>query len=103
MSAISGLDGLRIGVEYSDGGRAELGTGPYQLSLGDPDPPLLNRLQTQGGVDFGLANVWMWPLPPPGAITFAVNWEAQGVHDAKHTSGILEASQRAELLWPAEP
>ncbi|MCW2996158.1 MAG: hypothetical protein JWQ18_3653 [Conexibacter sp.] len=46
---------------------------------------------------------WLWPLPPPGPLTFALSWPAEGIDEVlvEVDSGpIREAAGRAVELWP---
>ncbi len=47
--------------------------------------------------------MWLWPLPPPGPLTFVCAWPAEGVeetHAQIDGAEILAASARAVELWP---
>jgi hypothetical protein len=92
---------LRFGVEFSDGRRAttiERFRGPRE------QPPEIVLMQRGGGGgggswEFGF---WIWPLPPAGPLTFAVEWPAEGVELTTcevDAAPILEAAARSEQLW----
>jgi hypothetical protein len=92
---------LRFGVEFSDGRRAttiERFRGPSE------EPPEIVFMQQGGGGgdgswEFGF---WVWPLPPLGPLTFAVEWPAEGVElttSQIDAAPILEAAGRSEQLW----
>lgn len=45
---------------------------------------------------------WMWPLPPPGQITFACSWPARDIHDARAVidgDELRAQAADAEVLW----
>ncbi len=60
-----------------------------------------------GGGSAGGANwtqsIWIWPLPPPGRLTFVCQWPAAGIELTRHdvdASLILDAATRAQVLFP---
>jgi hypothetical protein len=72
---------------------------------GADDAPPTAGIRSWGG--FGhhrrwLKTYWVWPLPPPGPVTFICAWPAEGIL-ATETSidgvGIIEAARTAEPLW----
>lgn len=49
---------------------------------------------------------WVWPLPPPGPLSFRCSWPAMAIGDTcvEMDSGpIREAAARAIVLWPPGP
>lgn len=45
---------------------------------------------------------WMWPLPPPGQITFACSWPARDIHDARAVidgDELRAQAADADVLW----
>jgi hypothetical protein len=51
------------------------------------------------------SDYWLWPLPPPGPLTFVVEWPSAQIELTKHevdAALILEASALSEKLWPEE-
>jgi hypothetical protein len=47
---------------------------------------------------------WIWPLPPPGAVTFVCEWPKLEIPESQATiegEAIREAAGRAERVWPA--
>jgi hypothetical protein len=46
---------------------------------------------------------WLWPLPPPGTLTFAFEWPSKGIElSMKEVDAglIIDASKFSEVLWP---
>jgi hypothetical protein len=93
---------FRLGVRFADGGTAtNLGNWP---PFGDePTAPMLS---TEGGGGGGRRydmTYWVWPLPPPGPVTFVCEWPAGGIAESRvEIDGqlILDAAGRAVELWP---
>jgi hypothetical protein len=99
--------GHRFGVAYADGRKWQSGM-PNALSF-DPGPDDLVvqwRGGGGGGNDFRL-DLWLWPLPPEGPVTFAFAWEQVGIPERLTTvDGELfrDAAAAAEHLWePLDP
>jgi len=94
-------DLLRFGVEFSDGRRA---TTIERFRNSSDEPPEIAFMQRGGGGGGGSweFSFWIWPLPPAGPLTFAVEWPAEGVELTTcqiDTAPLLEASARSEELW----
>jgi hypothetical protein len=97
---------LRFGVEFADGGRAT-SLDVFGRHADDPDeppqPPLLQPRGGGGGGGLWSHDVWVWPLPPAGRLTFACEWPAldialsRGDIDAER---LREAAGRSHVLWP---
>ena len=48
---------------------------------------------------------WLWPLPPPGPLTFVVEWPALGIAETRaetDATAVVEAAASAAPLWPEE-
>jgi hypothetical protein len=48
---------------------------------------------------------WVWPLPPPGPLTFVVEWPAHGIAESRaelDTQPILDAAARAIQVFPED-
>jgi hypothetical protein len=101
---------LRFGVRYGDGGVAELdGAGAGPRSRGErprgDDPPEGPVIHGQGGGGGGSEwrqELWFWPLPPEGPLTFAVQWLARGVAETLQeweAAPIRDAAARAQTLF----
>jgi hypothetical protein len=101
---------LRFGVQFADGRKARTtldGDTPWGVEGGEdkaPSGPILTHLQSGGGGREWNTDYWLWPLPPPGALTFAIEWPSKKIALSTHevdASLIIEASKSSEVLWPA--
>ena len=71
----------------------------------EPSGPLLLERGGGGNPADYTSEFWLWPLPPPGPVTFAVEWPAREIELSKQqvdASVFIEASEQSEALWPAE-
>ncbi len=97
-----GPEQLRFGVAFSDGRKAT-NLGPRRPPSEDPPEISLSRGGGGGGGSRGFEfGYWVYPLPPPGKITLAVEWPARGLAEVRHeldAAPILEAAARSEELW----
>jgi hypothetical protein len=96
-------DGPRFGLLLADGRKVvvqSLASGrPF---LRQPDQPLLRPRSGSGGGRLTRAEMWLWPLPPPGPLTFFCAWPGEGVEEtsAEIDAGeILAAASRAVEMW----
>ena len=98
---------LRVGFQFSDG------TSVTNLDdwLADLDPdgshrPLLVSGGSQGSSRRYDARYWVWPLPPPGPVSFVVEWPARGIAEAhvEIDAGLIrDAAARTLDVWTGEP
>jgi hypothetical protein len=90
---------LLLGVEFADGRKATtLTIGPPQ----DRQPTITNRGGGSGGGRFD-TEYWVWPLPPPGDLVLALQWDGQGIPLTRvdlTEAAIREAATASEPLWP---
>jgi hypothetical protein len=95
---------LRFGVRFADGRAAtNLARRPDWRS-DEPGGPVL--MEMGGGSDGRRVDLrlWVWPLPPPGPVTFACEWPAFGVPESTadlDAAVILDAAARSVDLWPS--
>jgi hypothetical protein len=95
-------DVLRFGFELPDGRRVtNLGGFP---PFGEPrdGAVLLQRGGGGGGRSWSFA-YWLWPLPPPGVLTAAVEWPGRGIALERvelDADALLAAAAASERLWP---
>ena len=94
---------LRLGVAFADGAswsnidvsstpRPDRPAGPIVISQGGG-----------GGGDGWRMDQWLWPLPPPGALIFFVEWPAFDVGETStsvDTGELHRAAQDAQRVWP---
>jgi hypothetical protein len=90
----------RFGVGFPDGRRALAGR-----PAGGGEPGIALTLQGGGATEWRAgARLYLWPLPPPGALTFAAAWEALGLPETTvviDAAPLREAAGRATVLWEA--
>lgn len=100
---------LRFGVQFADGRKATtLGADtPWRLgSVEDEEEPSGPILSPSGGGGGGREwdqEYWLWPLPPPGTLTFAIEWPSKGIELSMREVDaglIIDASKSSEVLWP---
>ena len=97
---------LRFGVQFADGSKVTNlpGFGRGRPTPGDEPPPGPVMQQRGGGGGGGewRQRLWIWPLPPPGPLTFACEWPAAGIKltlaevDAQL---VIDAAGRAQQLF----
>jgi hypothetical protein len=98
---------LRFGIQFSDGRKATTVGDAFPRALDDEEPsgPILNQGGGRGSDGEYESEFWLWPLPPPGPVTFAVEWPAREIELTKQqvdASVFIEASKESEVLWPEE-
>lgn len=67
-----------------------------------PKGPLLMPGAGGGSPDEWHSNMWLWPLPPSGPLTWVSSWERRGLPETSVTvdaSVLAEAAREAEQLW----
>jgi hypothetical protein len=97
-------DALRFGVEFADGRKAT-NQAPGPDSDEPPSAPVLLPREGGGGTFRWWQIFWLWPLPPAGEMTIAVEWPVRGVPLSTvrvETEPILAAAARAIELWPPD-
>lgn len=93
---------LRFGVEFADGRKAT-NVGQDSRCEGEPQSPVL---WGQGGGGSGSSwrqTFWMWPLPPPGPLSFVCEWPAAGIPLSRAQidgESIIDAAARAQTIFP---
>ena len=110
---------LRFGIEFADGSKAtntadqplvNLARGTTHTSIGSPasnapptpEGPVLQMGGGGGGAGNWRQNIWVWPLPPPGRLTFVCQWPQAGVELTRRdieAQLILDAATRARVLF----
>jgi len=100
-------DMLRFGVEFSDGRKAT-NTARAAFDFGfdtEPKGPVMHPGGGGGGGGSWRQSLWVWPLPPPGRLTFVCEWPAGGVALTRHeidAQEILDAAARAQVVFSEE-
>jgi hypothetical protein len=109
---------LRFGVEFADGAKAT-NTADQQLarlaggtshvssatkpSKGEQTPagPVLHTGSGGGGGGHWRQNIWIWPLPPPGRLTFVCQWPEASIALTRHDVDaqlIRDAATRSQAV-----
>lgn len=100
-------DMLRFGIEFSDGARATNVRYPTPAD-GPPAPPYLRGMGGRGSTTSWSQSFWVWPLPPPGPLTFVCEWPAADISQTQtkiDAQTIIDAGARSIVIFPgqAEP
>ncbi|BCY09535.1 hypothetical protein L3i22_046230 [Actinoplanes sp. L3-i22] len=95
---------LRLGVQFADGAAASnLGRHPHLDPSADPVGPLLMHGSGGGGGRRYETSYWVWPLPPPGPMTFVCEWPAHAIGESRaevDAELIRDAATRSVSLLP---
>ncbi len=92
---------LRFGVEFADGRRATT-LDPRPRPGGERPEISLSEDGGGGGRGGFELRYWIHPLPPPGPLTFAVEWPARGIATTRvevDAGPIVDAGSRSDILW----
>lgn len=100
---------LRIGFEFADGVRVSNLARDLRTLRPDSQPtgPLLFQHGGGGGSAGGgeltmQPSLWLWPLPPPGALRVFVEWPALGIELSSATldgATLRPAAAKSQNLW----
>lgn len=93
---------LRFGVEFADGRKAT-NVGQAGSAEGDPRFPVLWGRGGDGSGSSWRQTFWLWPLPPPGAMSFVCEWPAADIPLSRaQVDGqtIIDAAARAQTVFP---
>jgi len=101
---------LRFGIQLADGRNITTtgvpGPGRNNLATPPRHPVLLDLSGSGSGSQDGWTQqvrLWLWPLPPPGAVALTCTWPAADValtHISLDANALLAAAARAQPLWP---
>jgi len=106
MMGFGAPDGPRFGVGFSDGRKAMVGDHRFPGHDAEPEGPVLTPRGGGGGMEDWRMGMWLWPLPPPGAVTFVTSWEEFAVAEAAvslDADELVAAAGRAVRLWSVDP
>lgn len=99
----TGPGAMRFGVAFSDGRRTtDAQPPPFDREPSEDDGPVLMPRGGGGGNGLYRQDMWLWPLPPPGPVIFAFDWEAAGIAETVveiEGSRFRDAAATAERLW----
>lgn len=94
---------LLIGVQYSDGAKAT-NVGGFAHDQDPPSGPVMNS--GGGGGGQWHQTQWVWPLPPPGPVSFVCEWPAAKIALSRSeidAQAILDAAARSRALFSEHP
>jgi hypothetical protein len=95
-------EALRIGVRFSDGRKTASSEWFNHGDEGDPAHPVLRPGGGGGGAGEWKMSYWLWPLPPPGPLTWVSSWPEVGATETSvevDASVLEEAAAASEKLW----
>jgi hypothetical protein len=93
---------LRIGVQFADGSKAT-NVGGFHHDSDLPKGPVMHPGGGGGGGGDWRQSEWVWPLPPPGPLSFVCEWPAAGIELSRteiDAQLILDAAARARVIFP---
>jgi hypothetical protein len=110
---------LRFGVEFADGRKAtntadqplaNLAGGTMSVSTAmsesetvRPATPVLQLGGGGGGGGNWRQSIWIWPLPPPGRLTFVCQWPEASIELTRYeidAQSILDAAAQSQVIFP---
>jgi hypothetical protein len=92
---------LRLGVQFSDGGKVT-NVGGRRFDSSRPSDPVMIGGGGGGGGGRWTQQQWVWPLPPPGTVQIVCQWPAADIplttteFDAQV---LLDAATRAQVIF----
>jgi hypothetical protein len=96
----------QVGVEFSNGLSAANRHWHPPASGSVPTGLLLVALAGGGAGHRFEVDYWVWPLPPPGPVTFVCGWPTHSLAETRtaiDAGAILDAAARCVEFWRAEP
>jgi hypothetical protein len=102
MREIRGADGPRFGVGFADGRKALSSAWFSGAGIDEPTGPVLVPQGGGGGGQESRMGFWLWPLPPPGPVTFVSAWPARTAEERSVVadgSELVAAATQARQLW----
>jgi len=99
--------GLRFGIRLPDGSQVDRNSRARDQQK-VPVPPGFHLSGRGGSAGATMAeeDLWLWPLPGPGTISFGCAWPSRGASEAvieTSTDELLHAASLADELWPLPP
>jgi hypothetical protein len=94
---------LRLGIQFSDGRKATNTSGFHDG--GDCPDVVMHGGGGGGGGGSWHQEMWVWPLPPAGTLTFVCEWPQAEIELTRHeldAQPILDAASRARVIFPQE-
>jgi hypothetical protein len=104
MMGLGSPGGPLFGVGFADGRKVMAGRQFSPLDA-QPDGPLLMPRGGGGGGEEWRMGMWLWPLPPPGPLTFVTAWPTLDIIETTLTveaTELIAAAERALRLWAVD-
>jgi hypothetical protein len=102
-----GDDSYRFGVEFADGRKWQTGMADPRIYDPGPDDVVVVARGGGGSSNHLRVELWLWPVPPEGPLTFAFEWKRVGIPETLLTiegAHVRAAAAEAERLWdPLHP
>jgi hypothetical protein len=102
--AFKALEGMQLGVAFPDGSKWQGVFDDWRTPLETPPPaPNVTPMGGGGSESDSHVDLWLWPLPLAGPVTFALSWPARGIAEttAQIDGALLRATAAdAQQLWP---
>ena len=96
-------DFIRIGMLFSDGSKWTNLTDRHPYGEEEVEGPVVMGRSGGGGGRMWEMSYWVWPLPPPGELTFVVSWPAEGVPEHQieiDADEFIRLAPSADRVWP---
>lgn len=96
---------LRLGVQFADGSKATNTTRFHHGRQPPASGPVMHPGGGGGGGGGWRQTQWVWPLPPPGALTLVCEWPAMNIpltRSELDAQAILDAAARAQVIFSDE-
>ncbi|GIH07950.1 hypothetical protein Rhe02_60170 [Rhizocola hellebori] len=94
---------LRLGLQFADGGKVTNLPGRAHPWHAEPVGPIMLAEGGGGGNRGYSLQHWVWPLPPPGPLTFVCEWPHFQIGQTETSIDaevVIDAAARAVVLWP---
>jgi hypothetical protein len=101
-----GEQGMRLGVAFADGRKAVAGLDMNRETSRDPSQPVLRPGGGGGSGSTYRLSFWLWPLPPPGPLTWVAQWPEHNLAENSvnvDATVLAAAASEAEQLWQVNP
>lgn len=99
MMGFHSSDGPRFGIGLADGQKIVLGRHVDLDDDKEPRGPLLISSGGGGNRDEWRVKTWLWPLPPPGPMTFVMSWPKLEIPEtavSRDANELIDAAENAE-------
>jgi hypothetical protein len=97
----SAQESFQIGVEFANGGQTPFTGGFIELSYPEePDRPFMHPCGSSIRWHREDDRRWVWPLPPPGRLTFICRLGDTESRVGMDAQLILDASRQSQPAWP---